>query len=183
MYRFDKHTLEFVKLHWPIHALKGTVVFLLLFFLFIFIMPTVKKAEMEREAMVIVAQRNEFSEEKLIEMIKHLNFPFPYIVLAQAIHETNHYSSPVYIENHNLFGMKQAIVRITTSRSTNRDHAVYDSWMDSVYDRAFYSATYLSNVKTEEDYYSFLSQSYAIDKEYVSKLKEIIEQYKLKEKF
>ena len=79
--------------------------------------------------------------------------------------------------------MKMATVRITTSKDVNREHAVYDTWMDSVYDRAFYSATYLSNVKTEDEYYSFLGQFYAEDPEYVNKLKQIIASKQLKERF
>ena len=52
-----------------------------------------------------------------------------------------------------------------------------------MYDRALYSATYLSNVKTEDEYYNFLSQYYAEDKEYVNKLKKIIDQHGLKKLF
>ena len=55
--------------------------------------------------------------------------------------------------------------------------------MESLYDYGFYCATYLSSIKQEDDYYNYLSQFYAEDKNYVDKLKTIIERDDLKSKF
>jgi len=174
MYKYDREQLKFVKVRQPVVILSIIVVFTILMIFSISMFTKLETRKIEQEAKVIVAKQYEFSVEKLIKLLKDLNFPFPHIVLAQAMHETNFFTSSVYLENHNLFGMKMATVRITTSKAINRDHAVYNTWIDSVYDRALYSATYLSNVKTEDDYYDFLSQYYAEDKEYVNKLKQII---------
>lgn len=176
MYKFNKQTLEFIKIYWPGYVFKYTISVVIIILVWLLIIPIDRKIMINTEAQVIVAQRNEFSKEKLIKLINSLNFPFPDIIMAQAIHETNSFTSSIFIENHNLFGMKCATVRIHTSKGINREHAMYDNWMDSVYDRAFYSATYLSNIKTEDEYYSFLSQSYAEDPEYVNKLKQIVKE-------
>jgi uncharacterized FlgJ-related protein len=126
---------------------------------------------------------NDFSEEKLIELLLSLNVKFPHIVLAQAKLESGHYSSKIYKENHNLFGMKEAVVRIHTSKGTQFSHAYYDNWRESVYDYAFYQSSYLSTLKTEEEYYVYLDKSYAEADNYVKLLKSMVITEKLKEQF
>ena len=126
---------------------------------------------------------NDFSEEKLIELLLSLNVKFPHIVLAQAKLESGHYSSKIYKENHNLFGMKEAVVRIHTSKGTQFSHAYYDNWRESVYDYAFYQSSYLSTLKTEEEYYVYLDKSYAEADNYVKLLKSMVITEKLKDKF
>ena len=104
--------------------------------------------------------------------------------MAQAIAETGHYKSQVFKENHNLFGMKQATVRINTAKGTQNGHAYYDNWYQSVYDYAFYQCRYLGQINTENDYYLYLSSTYAEAGDgYVKLVKDIIETEKLKEKF
>ena len=126
---------------------------------------------------------NDFSEEKLIELLLSLNVKFPHIVLAQAKLESGHYSSKIYKENHNLFGMKEAVVRIHTSKGTQFSHAYYDNWRESVYDYAFYQSSYLSTLKTEEEYYVYLDKSYAEADNYIKLLKSMVITEKLKEQF
>ena len=125
---------------------------------------------------------NDFSEEKLIELLLSLNVKFPHIVLAQAKLESGHYSSKIYKENHNLFGMKEAVVRIHTSKGTQFNHAYYSHWKESVYDYAFYQCRYLSTLHTEKEYYSYLSKSYAEANNYVEILKSMVIKENLKEK-
>ena len=112
-----------------------------------------------------------------------MNFQFPYIVLAQSILETDSFRSNIFKENNNLFGMKKAVIRVNIAKGVQYDHAYYGSWMDSLIDYALYYSTYLSQLKTEEDFFDYLSQSYAEDKEYVKKLKAIILRNHLREKF
>ena len=82
-----------------------------------------------------------------------------------------------------MFGMKQAVIRITKARGTQYDHAFYKNWIESLDDYALYSSTYLSSLKTESEYFNYLSQNYAEDTQYVSKLKQIIASMNLKSKF
>jgi uncharacterized FlgJ-related protein len=141
------------------------------------------KDHTESEIMLIMAKHDKFSTDKLLVMIKELNFSFPDIVYAQAILETDNFKSRIFIENNNLFGMKQAVKRITKARCSQYDHAYYKNWMESVDDYALYSSTYLSSLKTESDYFEYLSQNYAEDSQYVTKLKNIITSMNLKSKF
>ena len=130
--------------------------------------------EAEAEA-YIIKERSKFSEELLMEFLLELNVKFPEIVLAQARLESANFQSPIFKENNNLFGMKQAKMRATTAKGTRRGHAVYDNWRESVIDYAFYQMAYLRQIKTEEEYYQYLGRSYAEDPNYVHKVKQIVE--------
>jgi uncharacterized FlgJ-related protein len=130
----------------------------------------------------IIYDKN-FSKESLIGLIKKMNFKHPCIVLGQSILETGHFKSKIFIENNNLFGMKKSSSRITMSDSIQNGHAYYDNWEDSVYDYALYQSTYLRKIKSEEEYFNYLSRSYAESDEYVKLLKQIIKKEGLKELF
>jgi len=79
--------------------------------------------------------------------------------------------------------MKEAVVRVHTAKGTQFSHAYYDNWIESVYDYAFYQSTYLSTLKTEEEYYFYLDKSYAEADNYVKLLKSMVIKEKLKEQF
>ena len=115
------------------------------------------------EKLIIVQEFNEFSEDKLIAKLKELNVKFPYIVLAQSKLETGNFTSKIFRENNNLFGMREAKQRITTAQGTENNHAYYHSWQESILDYAFYQCRYLSNINSEEQYFNYLKQSYAED--------------------
>lgn len=121
---------------------------------------------------------HDFSEEELIAYVKELNIKFPHIVIAQAKLESGNFKSKIFKENNNLFGMKEAKVRISTNKGTNRGHAKYESWKDCVVDYALYQATYLSKFKTEEQYYAYLADNYAENGGYIKLIKKIAKDYK-----
>ncbi len=121
---------------------------------------------------------HDFSEEEMIAYIKELNIKFPHIVIAQAKLESGNFKSDIFKENNNLFGMKEAKVRISTNKGTSRGHAKYDSWKDCVVDYALYQATYLSKFKTEEQYYAYLADNYAENGRYIKLIKKIAKDYK-----
>ena len=136
------------------------------------------------ERMIVINQnKRPFSEDSLIFILNELNVKFPHIVLAQSIVETGHWTSRIFKENHNLFGMKEAYVRVHTAKGTQHNHAYYENWIESVYDYAFYQCRYLSSISTEESYFKYLSKSYAESPTYVQSLKRVIEDEKLREKF
>ena len=139
----------------------------------------------ERELLILDLQqeRDKFSQEKFVEELKRLHVKFPHIVMAQSILETGHWKSQVFKENHNLFGMKQANIRINTAKGTNLNHAYYDNWRESVYDYAFYQCRYMGAANTEEEYFLALGASYAEAGNYVQALKLVIAKEKLKELF
>lgn len=98
------------------------------------------------------------------------NVPNREIVAAQAILETGVFTSLVFYENNNLFGMKQPRVRRTTATGSNRGHATYDSWVDSVDDYILWY-NYVTRNRVYTDYLDFLAYiGYAEDPYYLRKL-------------
>lgn len=56
------------------------------------------------------------------------------IITAQAAHETGNFTSVIFRDNKNCFGMKLPKVRKTLAVSENRGHAVYETLSDCVGD-------------------------------------------------
>jgi hypothetical protein len=191
LYRYDEKRLIYEevkqKSKWVIFAplfLLGVSCF---FFLGRYTSPEIIR-ELEGEIIVLHGERpnsmdQDFSRDKLIEEIKRLNIKFPHIVMAQSIIETGHWTSEIFMHNHNLFGMKEARIRVNTAEGTNLNHAYYRDWKESLYDYAFYQCRYLGKIKTEEEYFQYLSGSYAESPKYVSALKSVIKEEELKKIF
>ncbi len=135
----------------------------------------------EEARVIVLREDNDFSRKKLKEYILQLNIKFPDIVMAQAELESMHFKSPIFKENHNFFGMKQAFKRPTTNKGENRGHAYFDSWRDCVLDYAFYSATYLNDIKSEKEYLEYLKASYAEDPEYLQKVSFMVKKQRERE--
>jgi uncharacterized FlgJ-related protein len=186
LYRYDKNKLLYTKVKYGELILK-TVIITLVLILVYGVRNKMERARLEQlseeEKLIIIDEYNEFSEEKLISKIKELNFRFPHIILAQAKLETGNFKSQSFVNGNNMFGMKQAKSRANTAQGTEFGHASYDTWKESLYDYALYYNAYLNKLRTESQYYSYLSQNYATDPEYVSKLKNIIQRENLKDKF
>lgn len=121
----------------------------------------------------------QFSEEALVELLKIRKVKFPHIVLAQARQETNNFTSDIFKENNNLFGMKMAGARPVFATGTNRKHAMYDNWKYSVYDYIIYQTAYLRNIKTEAQYLNYLGNYYASDSLYKVNIKKHMNKTKL----
>lgn len=128
----------------------------------------------EETRAIILSDSKDFNPDKLRAYLLELNIKYPHIVMAQALIETGNFTSPIFKENHNLFGMKVARVRPTTNKGTENGHAYYYCWKDCVVDYAFYQAAYLNDIKSERDYLEYLRQNYAEDTSYVAKIKAII---------
>lgn len=138
----------------------------------------IEYSEMER--MILIREADSFSQEKLVTMIKELNIKYPHIVLAQSMIETGKWKSKIFLENQNLFGMKEAKMRITTAGGTQYNHAYYNHWRESVYDYAFYQCRYLHKVRSENEYFQYLAANYAEDPNYLNAVKALIEKENLK---
>lgn len=117
-----------------------------------------------------------FTEESLINYMEELNMAFPHIVLAQAKLETGNFTSKVFKDNNNLFGMKRAGKRPSTVKHISRGHGRYMHWKESVLDYALRQAYYRAHsMKSDEEYYQHLIQSgYARDVNYISKIRKIV---------
>ena len=142
--------------------------------------------EMPYEEKVIIIneiEKDAFSQEALVEELKRLNVKFPHIVLAQAMIESGHFQSNIFIANNNLFGMKQARQRCTTAKGTNLNHAYYENWKESVMDYALFQSAYLRKLKTEAQYLEYLDRNYAEAQNYDNAVKRMMESHNLKELF
>ena len=137
----------------------------------------------EYEKVLLVEEVNKFSDEKLQGKIKELGFKYPHIVMAQAILETGNFKSPVFRENHNLFGMKEPNVRTTTALGTKNSHAYYSDWVSSVYDYAMFQNNRMQGVDSESKYYAKLADGYAADSTYASVIRKTVDSLKLKKHF
>jgi uncharacterized FlgJ-related protein len=137
------------------------------------------------EKLSIIVDVDEFTEEKFIEMLKHLNVKFPHIVMGQAIIESGFGSSILYKTNYNLFGMKEALVRPNHHSGTRSGHALYNTWRESVYDYLYWQLyTGAARLKTDDEYYQFLKESgYAENPDYIDEVRKVVLQRKLKELF
>ena len=119
-----------------------------------------------------------FSQEALVEYVYSLNVRFPHIILAQAHLESGKFTSGIFVNNNNLFGMRQARLRPTTNKGSRNGFAKYDHWRDSVMDYILYYAVYMHKFKTEEAYYAYLDGSYADNPHYSKLIRKIAESYK-----
>lgn len=111
----------------------------------------------------------------VMQLIYENGIEHPDIVYAQILLETGHFSSELFKNANNLFGMKQAKVRETTNIGEYKNHAKYASIYDSVKDYKLWQQTYASGMNRSE-YLSYLNRVYAEDAKYVNKLKRIIRQ-------
>ena len=175
-YTYDKKNLQFKKVDRKQAALViGGILAILAFSTSI--TPGVRTS---KETITIVEHdtvyTQKFSEENLIRYMKELNIKYPHIVLAQARIESGTYTSNIFKENHNLFGMKKAYQRATTAIGRNRGHAQYDHWTHSVIDYALWQNKYLSRAKNETEYYQYLGKHYAEADHYIASLKRKIKQ-------
>ena len=137
----------------------------------------------KHEKILIAETENNFTKDKFVNKIQQLNLKHPHIAYAQAMLESGNFTSKIFRENNNMFGMKQARVRINLAKSTQYNHAYFETWEDCLLDFAFHRATYFHNLKTEQDYYNYLGKYYAEDPSYIGKLKSMVNKYKLKDKF
>ena len=184
-YKFNKETLDFEKTKLSNKTLIGLGAAVGLLLIFGFTSNPANRVEnlSQEERLIVIREYSGFSESKLIEKINQLNFRYPHIILAQAKLESGYFKSTIFLENNNMFGMKQAKLRANLAKGTNRNHAYYDTWQDCILDYALYYSTYLSDIKTEGEYFEYLRQNYAEDKTYVQRLKQIIKKQDLKSKF
>jgi len=184
LYTFDPETLTYKHTFTIRRALKISVLFvILIMFLGASSTPPKPTYTIESEKVLLVEELNIFNENKLIEEIDKLNFKFPHIVLAQSILETGHFDSKVFKENNNLFGMKEAKVRLNLAKGTQNGHAYYDNWEESLMDYALWYSTYAYKCKNEKQLFKLLDKQYAEANHYVEALKRIINKENLKIKF
>lgn len=176
MYKFNKDKLAYERVYLRKYIGAAIIAVIIIITLSSFVLKEVVLVSAEKE--VILKTNESFSKDKLFIEIDKYSFKYPDIVKAQSLVESGHFSSPVFRQNHNMFGMREAMIRISTSQGSNLNHAYYINWKDCVADRALYEAQYLSKLSREQ-YFSYLDQVYAEGKGYSQLLKQVIQTNKL----
>ena len=115
----------------------------------------------------------ELKKDEIFDYIVSCGIRHPRIVYAQVIEETGNFTSWLYKNNKNLFGMKFATIRKTTAVGTMKGHAVYNSYKDSILDYKLWQEC--SPLLDGEDYFGYLlRRSYAGNENYIMNLKKIL---------
>lgn len=174
LYRYDSDNMLYNK----INFLKFYIITIILLLLSFIAGCSVKEHQIttriiKGEPIVIKDYVEKFSEKALRNYLNELNVSNIEIVIAQSKLETSNYSSQVFMENHNLFGMKESQRRVTTNKGSNLNHAYYDNWKDSALDYAIYQSIYLKDLN-QQQYLNYLGERYAEDALYVNKIKKLI---------
>lgn len=136
-----------------------------------------KVLDKEEQIQQTIEENNSFSEVELITLLKKYNIQHKDIVLAQAILESSHFKSDLFVKQNNMFGMLNPLTRPTTSIG-DKTFANYNTIEECVIDYALWQSCYARNL-TREEYFNKLARVYAEDKNYVKKLKDIIKKYEI----
>jgi hypothetical protein len=113
-----------------------------------------------------------FSVENLKAEIIKQKIKYPNIALAQAVLESGHFGSAIFLDNNNLFGMKKPSVRKTLATGENRGHATFKNWVDSVIDYKLFQDQNGYSSLSVKDYMKKLGKDYCPGCDYENKIKE-----------
>lgn len=108
---------------------------------------------------LVIRESNSFSKKKFIDLIIKSKIKYPHIVYAQAWKESR-FNSNIFLENHNMLGMKMPGRRPTLAIGVNRGHAVFRNWKECFYDYIIFQQGFIRHINNEEEYYLYL-KSYA----------------------
>jgi uncharacterized FlgJ-related protein len=185
-YKYDKNQLKFIKNKLGIRIALGTAILLMVGSFFVGRYSKSNTLDVIENRVKIInlqKEKDKFTKNRLVEEIKNKKIKFPHIVMAQAIIESGLGKSGLFRSNNNLFGMREARKRMSSSSGSKNNFAYYKKWQDGVLDMAFFQCAYLNDINTEEKYYLYLSANYAEAPTYVQTLKGIVEKQKLKTYF
>jgi hypothetical protein len=106
-----------------------------------------------------INQPEQINDSILYAFLKDNNAWYPEILLKQAKLESGNYTSDVYINANNLYGMKKVGKRQTTQLNTTyKGYGCYTNWCESVLDRMLWDVNRFNNIKpTEEEYLEAMS--------------------------
>lgn len=102
-----------------------------------------------------------------------------YVVYSQILEETNHFTSDIFLENKNLFGMKMPERRATLATGINRGHATFNTYRESIIDYALYQMAYRKGLEMED--YILGLNSYATNPIYTKNIRKHIKKNQFKD--
>ena len=165
LYKFDEQKLAYCRINKPAYLLKyiGITLGICLTVGIFSSMQYIEKQKVQfikSEAVINLITNESFSKEKFFEEVDRSNFKYPDIIKAQALIESQHFTSPVWKENNNALGMRLPNSRFTVATGTNLGHATYKTWKDCIKDRLIYEALYLNDLSRNQ-YFKYLDKVYA----------------------
>ena len=114
----------------------------------------------------------EINDTVLYQFLLDNNAWYPDILLKQAKIESANYTSDVYKNTNNLYGMKKVGKRQTTQvNNTYKGYGCYNNWCLSVLDRMLWDVFVFNGEKPSREKYLKAMSIYAEDKNYLTKLK------------
>ena len=126
--------------------------------------------EISKDIEVVISTDTLSMRDSVEIFMKEINLGHAEIAITQAALESAHFTSDIFKENNNLFGMKKAYHRPHVQTGVNRGHATYDNWRMSVIDYALYQI-YVAKGLTTDEYQKFIGKHYAEDPIYSQKIK------------
>jgi flagellum-specific peptidoglycan hydrolase FlgJ len=122
---------------------------------------------------------NRIDYERLYSQLLQSGVLFPDIAFAQAVIESAHFKSPLFIRANNLFGMQLPTKRPTTAVGSTNGYSKYNTWHQSVLDYKLWQDFLFKRkgVMTRNEYLSYIKRWYAADPNYVNKIKNSINKY------
>lgn len=123
---------------------------------------TIEESEIEVATVKWKSNHFKLNESNLMDELMAQGVVFPDIVKAQAVLETGHFKSHACLQKNNLFGLM----------GKDGTYMSFDHWTESV---AAYK-TYIQKWNNPPmDYYHYLdSMGYATDKDYIIKVKQLV---------
>ena len=109
-----------------------------------------------------------------------MGIKFPDVVFAQAVLETGHFTSKLFRDSNNLFGMKVPSKRETLSVGKIKGgYAVFENWEKSVNDYLLWQDYILrnKNINSQKEYLKLIDRIYAENEKYVLLLHRIMSKH------
>lgn len=124
-----------------------------------------------------------FPNDSLINVyqyVKQLKAWYPEVIFAQLLLESNNGKSFLAKNYNNYFGMKKAKSRPSLQLpNTYNGYAIKLNWQHSIIDRILWDKYMFNNIKPSKTEYIKALSIYAEDKDYVPKLKQVLQKYNL----
>ena len=118
-----------------------------------------------------INEPKQINDSILYAFLREHNAWYPEILLKQAKIESGNYSSNIYNNTNNLYGMRKVGKRQTTQlKNTYNGYGCYTNWCESVLDRMLWDVFYFKNEKPTEEEYLKAMGIYAEDTSYQTKI-------------
>lgn len=157
---------------------KSTFIFGLLLFLSLVVCPAPIISMKTPVLLTMPSLPIEFSEENLIKVINDSEIKYKDIFLAQIMKETANYTSDIFINAHNLCGMRLPETRKTLAIGSYKGYAYYETWINSVRDYYLWQLPVVQKHKTKSAFMNYIGRVYAKDSTYLESIKAILHKNK-----